>query len=60
MERLIGKKAFNEILSSYVYKPMGKPTLAPESDRRPAFSTAIRDFAECGAEEISNKANKEN
>ncbi len=52
MEKLIGKKTFNEILSSFVYKPAGKPTLAPESDKRPAFSTAKADFADCKSEEI--------
>lgn len=38
MEKLMGKKAFAEILSGLIEKPQGKPTLAPESDARPAIS----------------------
>lgn len=37
MERLIGKKTFNEVLGDLVVKPVGKPTLVPESDKRPAL-----------------------
>ena len=33
MERLMGKKKFNEVLGSLVYKPEGKVTLVPESDK---------------------------
>ena len=46
MERLMGKKTFNEVLSGLVVKPQGKPTLVPASDRRPAISTtdANQDF----------------
>ena len=44
MTKLLGKKRFDEILGSLVYKPSGKPTLVPESDKRPAMSTAINDF----------------
>jgi hypothetical protein len=29
-----------------VEKPEGKPTLVPESDKRPAINTAIKDFKE--------------
>lgn len=39
MERLMGKKTFAEIIGSLVYKPPGKPTLVPESDKRPAIMT---------------------
>ena len=39
MEKLMGKKAFAEIIGSLVYKPPGKPTLVPESDKRPAITT---------------------
>lgn len=48
MERLMGKKKFNEILGSYVYKPDGKVTLVPDSDKREAInlSTAEADFKE--------------
>lgn len=44
MTNLLGKKRFNELLSDLVYKPPGKPTLVPESDKRPAMNTAIDDF----------------
>ena len=37
MERLMGKKTFNEVLDGLVVKPVGKPTLVPESDKRPAL-----------------------
>lgn len=49
MEKLIGKKKFTELLNDLIIKPEGKPTLAPESDKRPEISTAdsaIKDFAE--------------
>lgn len=39
MERMLGKPRFQELLGDYVIKPEGKPTLAPESDRRPAIMT---------------------
>lgn len=39
MEKLMGKKGFADILGSLVYKPPGKPTLVPESDKRPAITT---------------------
>lgn len=38
MERLMGKKAFAEILGELVYKPPGKPTLVPVSDKRQAIT----------------------
>ena len=46
MERLMGKKEFARILGSLVYKPAGKITLVPESDKREAIqtSTAEADF----------------
>ena len=47
MERLMGKKKFNEILGGLVVKPPGKPTLVPDSDKRPVISTsAAKDFEE--------------
>ena len=47
MEKLLGRKRFNEILETVVIKPPGKPKLAPESDKRPAIkSTAEIDFKE--------------
>lgn len=48
MEKLMGKKQFKATLedAGLVYKPQGSPTLAPESDKRPAFNTANDDFKE--------------
>ena len=36
-EKLLGKKMFAEVCEPYIHKPEGKPTLAPESDKRPAL-----------------------
>lgn len=48
MERLMGKENFNTILGRLVYKPKGKLTLVPDSDKREAISTssAEADFEE--------------
>lgn len=40
MEKDFGKKAVAEVLSDLIMKPAGKPTLAPEKDKRPAFTPA--------------------
>ena len=39
MEKLMGKKAFTDILGGLIEKPPGKPTLVPVSDKRPAIHT---------------------
>lgn len=44
LEKLVGKKQFAAICSEYIEKPQGKPTLAPESDKRPAINPATDDF----------------
>lgn len=46
MQRLLGKKRFDELLSAYIEKPQGKPTLVPESDKRPVMNNAKTDFME--------------
>lgn len=46
MSTLLGKKKFEELLGGLIYKPPGKPALVPESDKRPAMNTAIKDFNE--------------
>ena len=46
MQKLLGKARFDEILAAYIEKPQGKPTLVPESDKRPAMNTAKTDFPE--------------
>lgn len=45
MSTMLGKKKFEELLGELVYKPPGKPTLVPESDKRPAMNTAIDNFS---------------
>lgn len=39
MTKLLGTKKFNSLLGSLIEKPKGKPTLVPESDKRPAWTT---------------------
>ena len=34
IEKLLGKKTFNEMLTKYITKPAGSPTLVPVSDKR--------------------------
>ena len=46
MQKLLGKARFDELLTAYIEKPQGKPTLVPESDKRPAMNTAKNDFME--------------
>ena len=46
MQKLLGKTRFEELLAPYIEKPQGKPTLVPESDKRPAMNTAKNDFTE--------------
>lgn len=44
LEKLIGKKRFGTLCADYINKPQGKPTLVPETDKRPAFNQAADDF----------------
>ncbi|KFN93625.1 phage protein [Tetragenococcus muriaticus PMC-11-5] len=47
LEKVVGKKAFNDLASDYIIKPDGKPVLVPESDKRSALNSvddAISDF----------------
>ena len=46
MQKLLGKSRFDELLSPYIEKPQGKPTLVPESDNRPVMNNAKTDFME--------------
>ena len=46
MTTLLGRKQFNDILGGLITKPQGKPTLVPESDKRPAMTTILDDFKE--------------
>lgn len=45
LEKLMGKKEFAEKIGSFVTKPLGKPTLAPASDKREAYAPAAAEFA---------------
>ena len=46
MSSMLGKQRFNELLGGLIEKPQGKPTLVPETDKRPALNTANEDFNE--------------
>ena len=46
MQKLLGKARFDELLSRLIEKSKGKLTLVPESDKRPAVSSAVSDFSE--------------
>ena len=48
MQKLLGKTKFNEVLSPYIEKPAGKPTLVLTSDKRQEMNinTAAMDFNE--------------
>lgn len=49
MEKVIGKADFTTVLGDLIIKPQGKPTLVPESDKRPELNSveaAKADFAE--------------
>lgn len=49
MEKIVGRKKFNELLNELIEKPAGKPVLVPESDKRPEIKStdaAKKDFEE--------------
>lgn len=46
LQKLLGKTRFDELLTGLIEKPQGKPTLVPESDKRPAMNNAKNDFME--------------
>ena len=50
MQKLMGKKKFEEVLGSLLVKPTGKPTLVPMSDKRPPMNvnSVTDDFNEIG------------
>lgn len=52
MEKLVGKKRFDEMAAPFIVKPEGAPTLVPESDKRPELNSAAAaasDFADAPA-----------
>ena len=46
MEKLMCRSTFKDVLGDLVVKPEGKPTLVPESDKRPPLErvSAATDF----------------
>jgi CRISPR/Cas system-associated exonuclease Cas4 (RecB family) len=49
-EKMLGKKKA-DVLEGLIVKPEGKPTLAPESDKRPAVTASADDFEALDSEE---------
>ena len=45
LEKLMGKAEFAEKVGGFVVKPLGKPTLAPATDKREPYNPAAADFA---------------
>lgn len=39
LEDLVGAKKLNDLIGDYIVKPPGKPTLVPESDKRPSINS---------------------
>ena len=46
MQKLMGRKKFEEILGAMVTKPQGKPVLVSRDDKRPEMNTINDDFKE--------------
>lgn len=46
MEKMLGKKKFQEILGELCIKPQGKPVLVRADDKRPPINSAKEDFKE--------------
>lgn len=44
LEKLVGKKQFAAMCGEWINKPQGKPTLAPEGDKRKAIDPIVDDF----------------
>lgn len=49
LEKVIGKQRFGELVGGMITKSPGKPALAAESDKRPAYNGAAVDFSEVKA-----------
>ncbi|MBQ7671323.1 MAG: DUF2800 domain-containing protein [Clostridia bacterium] len=44
IEKMLGKKTFGELMTPYVVRPKGKPSLVPESDKREAYVPGAAEF----------------
>lgn len=51
LESTVGKKRLAALCGNFIEKPQGKPTLAPESDKRPPYNAAADDFADIDTKE---------
>ena len=49
IEKMLGKKSFRTFAEEYTFKPEGKLTLVPESDKRAEFNPADADFSDMAA-----------
>lgn len=47
------KKLFGTLCGGFIQKPQGKPTLVPESDKRPAFDPVKNEFESFAEESAS-------
>ncbi|MBU5677888.1 DUF2800 domain-containing protein [Alkaliphilus sp. MSJ-5] len=52
LEKLVGKKNFSTVMGNLIIKPPGKPTLVPETDKRPELNSIEQDFENIDMEEI--------
>lgn len=52
LEKLVGKKNFGTVMGNLIIKPPGKPTLVPETDKRPELNSIEQDFENIDMEEI--------
>lgn len=55
LEELVGKKKLIELLGNLIEKPEGKPTLVPESDKRPALEIEAATKADFDDTLLSNE-----
>ncbi|MEG1106892.1 MAG: DUF2800 domain-containing protein [Eubacterium sp.] len=46
LEKIVGKKRFEELVGGFITKPVGKPTIAFEDDSREEYNSALSDFKE--------------
>ena len=54
MQKMLGKRRFDEVLGGLVKKPQGKLVLVPLSDKRPPINNAKNDFNDNDTEGANN------